>query len=330
MKGPHYPVMLPEVLAAAAVTDGETYIDATFGNGGYSEGLLKAAMCHVVGLDRDPNVAARVEALKAAYEGRFELIQTPFSKLDEFDAAQNVDAVIFDIGVSSMQLDQAERGFSFMRAGPLDMRMSQSGVSAADAVRYLSVEDLTAIFKIYGEERHAGRIARTIIEARETEVIRTTDRLAELIESAIGRRGKIHPATRVFQALRIYINDELGELYRGLRAAEKVLKPGGRLIVVTFHSLEDRMVKQFVRDRSGEVTGGSRHMPEVNISAKPAQFTTPKRGVIKPSKVEIGENPRSRSAKLRYAVRTDIAAKTDVYGGFLPHVTSLAQLEAQL
>ena len=330
MRGPHYPVMLPEVLAATAAKDGETYIDATFGNGGYSEALLGAADCHVIGFDRDPNVAPRVAELTQIYDGRFELIQTPFSKLDQFDATQQVDAVIFDIGVSSMQLDQAERGFSFMRAGPLDMRMSQSGASAADAVRHLPLEDLAAIFKIYGEERHAKRIARAIVDIRETESIVTTDRLAELIESTVGRRGKIHPATRVFQALRIYINDELGELYRGLRAAENVLKPDGRLVVVTFHSLEDRMVKQFLRDRSGEVAGGSRHMPEVAQVDNPAQFTTPKRGVVKPSKAEVEDNPRSRSAKLRYALRTKIAAKTEDYDGFLPSVMSLGDLEARL
>ena len=330
MRGPHYPVMLPEVLAATAPQDGETYIDATFGNGGYSEGLLQSVNCRVIALDRDPNVAPRVNELMSTYEGRFELIQTPFSKLDEFDATQQVDAVIFDIGVSSMQLDQAERGFSFMRSGPLDMRMSQSGASAADAVRYLPLEDLISIFKVYGEERHAKRIAGAIVQARETESIVTTDRLAELIESTVGRRGKIHPATRVFQALRIYINDELGELYRGLRAAENVLKPGGRLVVVTFHSLEDRMVKQFLRSRTGEVVGGSRHMPDVAAAPSPAQFTTLKRGVVKPSKTEIEENPRSRSAKLRYAVREKISAKTESYDGFLPQIMSLPELEAQL
>jgi len=330
VRGPHYPVMLPEVLAATAPQDGETYIDATFGNGGYSEALLRSASCRVIGLDRDPNVGARVDELMQAYDGRFELIPTPFSALDKFEATQQVDAVIFDIGVSSMQLDQAERGFSFMRSGPLDMRMSQNGVSAADAVRHLPLEDLAAIFKVYGEERHAKRIARAIVEAREAEAITTTDRLAELIESTIGRRGKIHPATRVFQALRIYINDELGELYSGLCAAEQVLKPGGRLVVVTFHSLEDRMVKQFLRGRTGEVVGGSRHMPDIAAAPPPAQFTTVKRGVIKPSKIEIEENPRSRSAKLRYAVRTKIDVKTDDYEGFLPHIMSLNDLEVQL
>lgn len=327
MNRPHYPVMLPEVLSATAPKPGETYVDATFGNGGYSEALLQAADCHVVGLDRDPNVQPRALELSAAYEGRFKLIQTPFSKLNHIEVSAPINAVIFDIGVSSMQIDQAQRGFSFMRSGPLDMRMSQSGVSAADAIRDLPLEDLIAIFKVYGEERHAARIARAIVNIRDDEAIVTTDRLAELVEQTVGRRGKIHPATRVFQALRIYINDELGELYRALRAAEKILHPGGRLVVVTFHSLEDRMVKQFLRDRSGEVTAGSRYMPETSLTAKPAQFISPKRGVIKPRAEEISENPRSRSAKLRYAIRGDAPEKSDVFEGALPHVMQLSDFE---
>ena len=330
MRGPHYPVMLPEVLAAVSPRDNETYIDATFGNGGYSEALLRSASCSVIGLDRDPNVQPRAKGLTESYDGRFSLIETPFSELDQFDATQNVEAVVFDIGVSSMQLDQAERGFSFMRSGPLDMRMSQSGVSAADAVHHLSLEELITVFKIYGEERQAKRIARAIVDMRENEAIVTTDQLAELIEKTVGRRGKIHPATRVFQALRIYINDELGELYRGLRAAENVLKPGGRLVVVTFHSLEDRMVKKFLRERAGEVVGGSRHMPEAPVLGNPAQFTTIKRGVIKPSAIEVDENPRSRSAKLRYAIRTDIDSKSETYEGVLPQVATLRELGARL
>ena len=220
-----------------------------------------------------------------------------------------------------MQLDQAQRGFSFMRSGPLDMRMSQTGPTAADAIAQLNVDELATIFKVYGEERHAKLIARKLVELREDEAIVTTDRLAELIEDIIGRRGKIHPATRVFQALRIYINDELGELYKGLLAAEEMLLEGGRLVVVTFHSLEDRMVKQFLRDRSGEVSGGSRYAPEIKVSSKPAQFITPKRGVIKPSRQEIAENPRSRSAKLRYAIRTKSASKTDIYAVSYTHLT---------
>jgi len=330
VSGPHYPVMLPEVLAASAPKDGETYIDATFGNGGYSEALLQAADCRVIGLDRDPNVAPRAAQLSQDYDGRFTLMETPFSQMDCLDIQNDVHAVIFDIGVSSMQIDQAQRGFSFMRSGPLDMRMSQSGASAADAIRYLSFEDLITIFKVYGEERHAARIARAIVNIREDEAIITTDRLAEIIEQTIGRWGKIHPATRVFQALRIYINDELGELYKALRAAEAILRPGGRLVVVTFHSLEDRMVKQFMRDRSGEVTAGSRYMPEVDVIAKPAQFISPKRGVIKPSAEEIADNPRSRSAKLRYAIRGDAPKKAEAIKNHLPNVMPLSELEALL
>ena len=300
---PHYPVMLPEVLSALGSTSGETYVDGTFGYGGYSEAFLKAADCSVIGLDRDPNVAPRVAELSAQYQGRFSLIKTPFSQMAEQDLPQ-VDAVVLDIGVSSMQIDQAERGFSFMRSGPLDMRMGEHGPTAAMALNKLSHGELAIIFKLYGEERHAGRIASAILRAREESELVTTEDLASLIASTVGRSGKIHPATRVFQALRIFINDELGELYQGLCAAEQILKPGGRLIVVTFHSLEDRIVKSFLRRRAGEVAGGSRYAPVV-IEARPeASFTLPKRSVVKPSKDETSENPRSRSAKLRCGIRT--------------------------
>ena len=215
-----------------------------------------------------------------------------------------VDSVVLDIGLSSMHLDQAERGFSFMRAGPLDMRMGEDGPTAAMAINQLSHGELAIIFKLYGEERHAGRIASAILRAREQGELVTTEDLASLIASTVGRSGKIHPATRVFQALRIFINDELGELYQGLCAAEDILKPGGRLIVVTFHSLEDRIVKSFLRRRAGEVAGGSRYAPVV-IEVRPeASFTLPKRSVVKPSKAETSENPRSRSAKLRCGIRT--------------------------
>jgi len=219
-----------------------------------------------------------------------------------------VDAVILDIGVSSMQLDQAERGFSFMRSGPLDMRMGADGPTAADAVMNLSKSDLIQIFKIYGEERRARRVADFIIRARDEAPITTTLQLAELIEKALGRSGKTHPATRVFQALRIYINDELGELHRGLCAAERLLAPGGRMIVVTFHSLEDRIVKSFLRRRAGEREGGSRHLPEVKNEGLAPSFTLTRRSVVKPSAVEIAQNPRSRSAKLRAAIRTEAEA----------------------
>ncbi|MEL7232683.1 MAG: 16S rRNA (cytosine(1402)-N(4))-methyltransferase RsmH [Pseudomonadota bacterium] len=301
---PHIPVMLESVLAVASVQDGETVVDATFGFGGYSEAFLQAADCKVIGLDRDPTVRPCAAVLSERYAERFRLVETPFSQMDQHDLPP-ADVVVFDIGVSSMQIDQAERGFSFQKDGPLDMRMSRSGPSAQDAVMRLSENELAALFHVYGEERHARRAARRIVEARVEGEIGTTAQLAEIVEKAIGRTGKIHPATRVFQALRIFINDELGELYRGLCAAESLLKPGGRLVVVTFHSLEDRIAKQFLRDRSGEVEGGSRYAPAVETFGPAATFSLPRRSVVKPSRAEEAANPRARSAKLRYAVRTD-------------------------
>lgn len=300
----HYPVMLPEVLAALGPKAGETYLDGTFGNGGYSQAILSAADCNVIALDQDPNVRARAEELSKNPSFRF--IETPFSVMDQVLGGEKVDAVILDIGVSSMQLDQGERGFSFMRAGPLDMRMSQSGPTASDAVNSLSEGDLSRIFKVYGEEKQAGRIARLIIRARDDGAITTTDGLAGIIERGVGRRGKIHPATRVFQALRIFINDELGELFRGLLAAEAILNPGGRLIVVTFHSLEDRIVKKFLRVRSERPASGSRYMPVTQDEDFAPGFNLKSRSVIAPSEQEVAENPRSRSAKLRLGVRTDV------------------------
>ncbi len=317
----HYPVMLPEVLKALAPKHDEIYVDGTFGNGGYSEAFLKAASCNVIGLDRDPNVSPCAQALSSQYKGRFRLIETAFSQMDELEIGP-VDAVVLDIGVSSMQLDQAERGFSFMRSGPLDMRMGNTGPTARDAVTFLSHSDLVRIFQVYGEERRARRAADFIVRAREEGSIETTEDLADILEKALGRRGKIHPATRVFQALRIFVNDELGELYRGLCATEKILKPGGRLIVVTFHSLEDRIVKSFLRRRAGEVVGGSRYTPEVKSKGPKASFEQGKRSVIKPSKTEIDENPRSRSAKLRYAIRTG-AQSFPMDDDVLPRVVSL-------
>jgi len=241
-----------------------------------------------------------------------------------------VDAVVLDIGVSSMQLDQAERGFSFMRAGPLDMRMEQGGgPTARDAVLHLSADELTRVFQVYGEEKRARHVANCILSAREQGDIATTSDLADVLEKALGRRGKTHPATRVFQALRIFVNDELGELYQGLCAAERLLKPGGRLVVVTFHSLEDRIVKSFFRRRAGEVQGGSRYAPEIKNTGPAASFTLPQRSVTKPSKAEVGDNARSRSAKLRAAIRTGATA-FDADDRLLPDVISLAELEARL
>ncbi len=304
----HYPVMLPEVMSALSPQSGEVYIDGTFGNGGYSEAFLTAADCRVIGLDRDPNVLPRAEVLSKQYGERFELRQIRFSEMDNLGGIEAVDAVILDIGVSSMQIDQAERGFSFMRSGPLDMRMGGAGPSAAEVVNTLDHGDLIRIFKVYGEERRARRVADFIVRAREDGGIVTTEALAVLIEKALGRSGKIHPATRVFQALRIFVNDELGELYNGLCAAERILKPGGRMIIVSFHSLEDRIVKQFLRLRSEVPSSGSRHQPETGQGGPALSFQPLSRSAVKPSKTEISENARSRSAKLRAAVRTNAPA----------------------
>ncbi len=325
----HYPVMLPEVLSALAMQAGDTCVDGTFGNGGYSEAILSAAPCSVIGLDRDPNVLPRSKNLAGEWGGKFKLIQTPFSKMGEL-GLDPVDAVVLDIGVSSMQLDQAERGFSFMREGPLDMRMEQGGgPTARDAVLHLSVDELTRVFQVYGEEKRARHVANCILSAREQGGIATTADLADILEKALGRRGKTHPATRVFQALRIFVNDELGELYQGLCAAERILKPGGRLVVVTFHSLEDRIVKSFFRRRAGEVQGGSRYAPEIKNIGPAASFSLPQRSVTKPSKTEIQDNARSRSAKLRAAIRSE-AAPFEADDRLLPNVISLAELEARL
>ena len=295
----HIPVLLDEVLAALAPLDGQSIVDGTFGAGGYTRALL-AGGATVVAVDRDPDAISVGRDLEAQSKGRLRLVHGPFSRLDDYVEA--ADGVVLDIGVSSMQLDQAERGFSFRADGPLDMRMARAGMSAADAVNRFKAGDLARIFGFLGEERHAGRIGRMIEKrAAERPFLRTRD-LAEAIETLVGRnpKDKIHPATRVFQALRIFVNDELGELARALFAAERVLKPGGRLAVVTFHSLEDRIVKRFFADRAGS-GGGSRHMPEVLI--QPATFE--KSGKALPaSDEEAARNPRARSAKLRSGVRT--------------------------
>jgi len=326
--------MLSEVLDAVAAQPGDTVIDGTFGFGGYTEAILgqhpKGTGANVIALDRDPRVRLRADELVANYGERFRFIETAFSKMDQLDL-DPVDAIVLDIGVSSMQIDQAERGFSFLREGPLDMRMGDSGPTAADAVNTLSREDLLALFRIYGEEKHARRATDAIIRAREEEVISTTDGLAKLIEDTLGRppgpRGKIHPATRIFQALRIFVNDELGELSRAMCAAESLLKPGGRLVIVTFHSLEDRLVKRFLRDRSGEVESVSRYAPAPELTGPAATFTLLKRSAIKASKTEASRNPRARSAKLRAAIRTDAPAQacgdTDYPG--VPHISVLGE-----
>ncbi|WP_295811745.1 16S rRNA (cytosine(1402)-N(4))-methyltransferase RsmH [uncultured Nitratireductor sp.] len=296
----HIPVLLREILQALQPLDGRHFIDGTFGAGGYTDALLDAG-ASVTAIDRDPTAIAAGQALVEKWNGRLRLVESRFSSLDEIVDGP-VDGVVLDIGVSSMQIDQAVRGFSFQKDGPLDMRMARSGLSAADVVNTMKVGDLIRIFGILGEERQAGRIARGLEKIRNDKPFETTLDLANAVERIVGRRPqeKIHPATRVFQGLRIFVNDELGELARALFAAERVLKPEGRLAVVTFHSLEDRMVKRFMVERAGG-QGGSRHLPEVHGAAP--TFLKPAKPVS-PSREETDQNPRARSARLRSAVRS--------------------------
>ncbi len=309
---PHAPVLLDEVIEALAPKAGDVIIDATFGAGGYTRAIL-ATGATVIALDRDPTVQPHADAVANDYPGKFQLVRTPFSGLAEAFAGTGearLDGVVFDIGVSSMQLDQAERGFSFMRDGPLDMRMSANsdhgGETAADIVNTWDHGPMAHIFKLYGDERQSGRVATAILRRRVEKPFERTLDLAAVVEKALGgRRGAaIHPATRVFQALRIAVNDELGELRAGLEAAEATLAPGGRLAVVTFHSLEDRIVKAFLTERTGNSPGGSRHAP-VAIDTRKPSFTLAFKGAREAGEAELATNPRARSAKLRAAVRTD-------------------------
>nr|WP_312054581.1 16S rRNA (cytosine(1402)-N(4))-methyltransferase RsmH [Brevundimonas diminuta] len=318
MTSPHAPVLLAEVIEALAPKPGDVIIDATFGAGGYTRAILERG-ADVVALDRDPTVQPFAEAVARDFPERFQLIRTPFSGLAEaFEESgkAKLDGAVFDIGVSSMQLDQAERGFSFMRDGPLDMRMSDEGATAADIVNTWDHGPLAHIFKLYGDERQSGRVATAILRRRVEQPFTRTLDLAEVVEKALGgRRGAaIHPATRVFQALRIAVNDELGELERGLEAAEATLAPGGRLVVVTFHSLEDRMVKAFLTERTGNAPGGSRHAPVAVETRKPS-FDLLFKGAREAGEAELAANPRARSAKIRAAVRTDAPAWGAMKGG---------------
>ena len=305
----HVPVLLQDVLRLLAPRDGEIFVDATFGAGGYSRAILGAANCRVIGIDRDRTAIAEGFGLVEASNGRLTLVEDRFSNLAEVCNAQgvdHVDGVVMDVGVSSMQLDRAERGFSFRTDGPLDMRMGQDGPSAADIVAHASQVHLARIIATLGEERFARPIARAIVEARAEEPITTTRRLVEVIGRVLKQRqGEIHPATRTFQALRIFVNEELDELANALSAAEQMLAPGGRLVVVSFHSLEDRIVKTFINDRSRS-GGGSRHQPE-RVGAAPSFDTLTRRPVIA-DESETESNPRARSAKLRAAVRTMASA----------------------
>jgi 16S rRNA (cytosine1402-N4)-methyltransferase len=298
---PHISVLLAEVVEALAAKPGETIIDGTFGAGGYTRAIL-ATGASVVGFDRDPTVQRFAEDLPA---DRFRLVQDRFSRMAEHFEPQSVDGVVLDIGVSSMQLDEAERGFSFMRDGPLDMRMSDTGPTAADLVNELDHTELARILYVYGEEHASRRIASFILRRREERKFERTLDLAHVIERALGGRkgAKVHPATRSFQGLRIAVNDELGELEAGLAAAERILKPGGRLAVVTFHSLEDRIVKNYLAERAGRTPGGSRHLPQAPAGA-PSSFQLIANKAIAPGEAELAVNPRARSSKLRAAIRT--------------------------
>jgi 16S rRNA (cytosine1402-N4)-methyltransferase len=308
---PHLPVLLTEVVDALAPAAGERHVDGTFGAGGYTMALLDRAPCRVIAIDRDPDAAARGRALAAARDGRLEMIEGRFGDMDRLLAErgiERVDGVTLDIGVSSMQIDDGARGFSFAKDGPLDMRMGQSGPTAADLVNSLEEGQLADIIFRYGEERLARRIARAIVAARRDRPFTATGQLAELVRRTVPRsKDGIDPATRTFQALRIAVNDELGELSRGLAAAERLLAPGGRLAVVSFHSLEDRMVKAFLKDRSGQAPRPSRHMPGVPSLRLPS-FALTTRKPITPGESEIAANPRARSARLRTAIRTDAPA----------------------
>ena len=306
----HIPVLLSEVLEALRPEDGESFIDGTFGAGGYTRAILSAAQCQVLALDRDPGAIADGAALVEEFSPRLRLAESEFGVLDEVAAREHfapADGVVLDIGVSSMQLDEADRGFSFQADGPLDMRMSRSGLTAADVVNTFEESEIADILFRFGEEHRSRAVARAIVRRRvEAPFVRTID-LADVVTRALGgRRGdqKIHPATRTFQALRIFVNDELGELMRALAAAERVLKPGGRLVVVTFHSLEDRIVKRFLTNRSGEAPRGSRYLPDNPNQFYDASFHIVNRRPLTSEKGELNVNPRARSARLRAAVRT--------------------------
>jgi 16S rRNA (cytosine1402-N4)-methyltransferase len=298
---PHKPVLLDEVVAAMKPARGETVVDGTFGAGGYTRALLDAGAT-VIAFDRDPTAARFAKGLPPE---RFRLVAAPFSEMADVAGEGAVDGVALDLGVSSMQLDEAERGFSFLRDGPLDMRMGDAGPTAADLVNTAEPDELARILFAYGEERQSRRIAAAIARRRAEAPFTRTVELADFIEKVLGgRRGaKVHPATRAFQGLRIAVNEELSELEAGLAAAERALKPGGRLCVVTFHSLEDRIVKTFLAVRAGRTPAGSRHAPPVAAGAPPS-FQLLFNGAQGPSQAEVEANPRARSAKLRAAVRT--------------------------
>jgi 16S rRNA (cytosine1402-N4)-methyltransferase len=321
----HIPVLARRVIDWLAVRPGGTYLDATFGGGGYARAILQIANTRVIGIDRDPVAIAQGAPLAAAAEGRLTLFQDRFSNLESIvGGANRIDGIVFDLGVSSMQLDEAARGFSFRLDGPLDMRMSDAGPTAADVVARASERDLAVIIAELGEEQRARAVARAIARARTKAAIETTRALAEIVGAVVPARDRaIHPATRTFQALRIFVNGELAELGHGLAAAERTLKPAGRLVVVAFHSLEDRIVKNFLTSHSRAPTG-SRHRPQV--LAPPPTLRVLTRRPETPDEAELAANPRARSAKLRAAERTAAPAHRDDVDAALPRLPRLTDI----
>lgn len=306
-KTPHIPVLLNEVVESIAPKDGEVYVDGTFGAGGYTRAVLDAADCTVYAIDRDPDAIREGQKLVDAYKGRLHLLHGTFGEMAELvrgEGVDFVDGVMLDIGVSSMQIDRAERGFSFQKDGALDMRMSQNGLSAADILNTFGEREIADIIYKYGEERFSRRIAAAVIEQRKTAPFKTTLEFADLIRRTVPhKREDIDPATRSFQALRIYVNDELGQLESGLSAAHDLLKAGGRMAIVSFHSLEDRIVKTFMQEKSGKTANPSRYMPVVEKQAATLKTITKK--PILPTESETKFNPRARSARLRVAEKTE-------------------------
>jgi len=310
---PHISVLRNEIVEALAPKKGGVYVDGTFGAGGYSRALLEAASCTVWGIDRDPLAQQFGAELSRDFPGQITVLSGCYGEMEELLAAvgvEQIDGVALDIGVSSMQINDPSRGFSFRGDGPLDMRMGDHGTTAADVVNEMAEQDLADIIYRYGEERASRRVAKAIVNRRSEQAITRTGQLASAVRSAVAKsKDGIDPATRTFQALRIYVNDELGELDRGLEAAEKLLGPGGRLAVVSFHSLEDRRVKTFLQERSGAGPRPSRHLPQLAGAEKLPTFRLVKKGSIKPSSEETARNPRARSARLRVAERTDVPSR---------------------
>jgi 16S rRNA (cytosine1402-N4)-methyltransferase len=321
----HIPVLGRRAVEWLGVRDGGHYVDGTFGAGGYTQAILATPGARVIGIDRDQRAIAEGAGLVEAVRGRLDLVEDRFSNLETIvGGSGTVDGIVFDVGVSSMQIDDAARGFSFRLDGPLDMRMGNDGPSAADIVACASERELGFIIATLGEERHARAVARAIVRARGERAIDTTRALADIVARVVhSRDSAIHPATRTFQGLRIFVNDELGELARGLAAAERVLKPSGRLVVVAFHSLEDRIVKTFLTERS-RAPAGSRHRPEL-VAAAPS-FGVLTRRPETPDDAEVAANPRARSAKLRAAERTDAPPHAAAIDHLLPRLPSAAEI----